>query len=57
MQADQQNKKIARENFNFSDLGFLQYASYEPILHQPKEETEESLSNFVLILIIIIYFV
>jgi hypothetical protein len=42
MQADQQNKKIARENFNFSDLGFLQYASYEPILHQPKEETEES---------------
>ena len=42
LQNDKLNKKIARENFNFSDISFLHFASYEPLLHQTKEEPEES---------------
>jgi hypothetical protein len=46
LQNDKLNKKIARENFNFSDLSFLHFASYEPLLHQNKEEPEESKAFF-----------
>ena len=42
LQNDKLSKKIARENFNFSEISYLQYASYEPLLHQTKEEPEES---------------
>lgn len=41
LQADQMNKKIARENFFFTNLAYLQLASYEPFLHQSKEEQDE----------------
>lgn len=41
LEADQLNKRIARENFNFTNLGYLQYASFEPFLYQSKEEPEE----------------
>jgi hypothetical protein len=40
LQADQLNKKKARENFCFSNLSYLQHAAYEPLLHQQKEEEE-----------------
>jgi protein unc-80 len=41
MQADQLNKKIERENFKFTNINYLQHASYEPFLHQSKEEQED----------------
>ena len=41
LEADQLSKKTARENFNFTNLNYLHYASFEPFLFQSKEETEE----------------
>lgn len=49
LEADQLNKKIARENYFFTNLGYLQYASFEPFLFQSKEEPEEgTYSNLTL---------
>jgi len=35
------NKKIAREKFFLTNLNYLQSASYEPLMHQTKDEPEE----------------
>ncbi len=40
MQADDLNRKKAREKFKFTDIAYLQSASFEPFLHQPKEDEE-----------------
>lgn len=46
IQADEMNKKVAREKFYFTNLNYLQSASYEPLMHQTKEDTDEGkLSN------------
>ena len=41
LEADKMNKRMAREMYNFSDLNYLQHASFEPLMHQSKEEAEE----------------
>ncbi len=41
LQADEVNRKKAREKFKITDIAYLQSASYEPFLHQTKEEPEE----------------
>jgi hypothetical protein len=43
LEADQLNKKAAREKFNFTNLNYLHYASFEPFLFQSKEEPEEGI--------------
>ena len=43
LQVDQINRKKARESFCFTNLNYLQHASYEPLMHQPKEEPEEGI--------------
>lgn len=35
------SKRVARENFIMSSVSMLQAASFEPLLHQSKEEEEE----------------
>lgn len=47
LEADQQNKKIARENYFFTNLNYLQHASFEPFLFQSKEEPEEGMCLLV----------
>ena len=45
MQADDLNRKKAREKFKFTDIAYLQSASFEPFLHQPKEDEEGKNEN------------
>lgn len=40
-QADIISRKTARESFKFTNLGYLQHAAYEPLMHQPKEENDD----------------
>ncbi len=40
LQTEEQSKRIARENFTLTNLPFLQCASFEPLLHQNREEDE-----------------
>lgn len=47
IQAEELNKKSAREKFFFTNLNYLQCASYEPLMHQTKEEQEEGIINNV----------
>jgi len=49
MKSDHLNKRLARENFNFTDLPYLQLASVESFMHQAKEETDESKQIFILL--------
>jgi hypothetical protein len=41
------NKKTAREKFFFTNLNYLQSASFEPLMHQIKDETEEGDIKFL----------
>ncbi len=43
LEADELNKKIAREKFLLTSFNYLQSASYEPLMHQTKDEPEEGL--------------
>ena len=38
---EENNKRVARENFIMSSVSMLQAASFEPLLHQSREEDEE----------------
>lgn len=40
--AEETSKRVARENFTMSTVPMLQAASFEPLLHQPRDEEEES---------------
>ena len=40
------SKRVARENFTMSTVSMLQAASFEPILHQSRDEDEEGLMRF-----------
>ena len=35
------SKQVARENFSISSVGMLQSASFEPLLHQSREDEDE----------------
>lgn len=35
------SKQVARENFDISSVAMLQSASFEPLLHQSKEDEDE----------------
>ncbi len=37
------SKRVARENFTMSTVSMLQAASFEPLLHQSRDEEEEGL--------------
>ncbi len=37
------SKRVARENFTMSTVSMLQAASFEPLLHQSRDEDEEGL--------------
>jgi hypothetical protein len=39
--AEETSKRVARENFAMSTVPMLQSASFEPLLHQPRDEEEE----------------
>jgi hypothetical protein len=39
--AEETSKRVARENFTMSTVPMLQSASFEPLLHQPRDEEEE----------------
>jgi len=39
--AEETSKRVARENFTLSTVPMLQSASFEPLLHQPRDEEEE----------------
>lgn len=39
--AEETSKRVARENFTISNVQMLQMASFEPLLHQPRDEEEE----------------
>ena len=39
--AEETSKRVARENFAMSTVPMLQSASFEPLLHQTREEEEE----------------
>jgi hypothetical protein len=41
LMAEETSKRAARENFTMSTVPMLQLASFEPLLHQPREEEEE----------------
>ena len=47
--AEETSKRVARENFAISTVPMLQSASFEPLLHQPRDEEEESMKIFFLI--------
>lgn len=40
------SKQVARENFAMSTVSMLQAASFEPLLHQSRDEEEEGLIEF-----------
>jgi hypothetical protein len=44
--AEETSKRVARENFAISTVPMLQSASFEPLLHQPRDEEEESMKIF-----------
>ncbi len=46
MKSEHLNKRLARENCNFTDLPYLQLASVESFMHQTKEESDESKLSF-----------
>ncbi|UJR28934.1 hypothetical protein I4U23_010152 [Adineta vaga] len=41
LMAEETSKRVARENFTMSTVPMLQSASFEPLLHQPRDEEEE----------------
>lgn len=41
--AEETSKRVARENFAISTVPMLQSASFEPLLHQPRDEEEEGM--------------
>ncbi|CAF4726018.1 unnamed protein product, partial [Rotaria socialis] len=41
LMAEETSKRVARENFAMSTVSMLQSASFEPLLHQPRDEEEE----------------
>lgn len=41
LMAEETSKRVARENFTISNVQMLQMASFEPLLHQPRDEEEE----------------
>ncbi|CAF3737280.1 unnamed protein product, partial [Adineta steineri] len=41
LMAEETSKRVARENFAMSTVPILQSASFEPLLHQPRDEEEE----------------
>ncbi|CAF0895311.1 unnamed protein product [Rotaria sp. Silwood1] len=41
LMAEETSKRVARENFAMSTVPMLQSASFEPLLHQPRDEEEE----------------
>jgi hypothetical protein len=47
--AEETSKRVARENFAMSTVPMLQSASFEPLLHQPRDEEEEGRRRFSLI--------
>jgi hypothetical protein len=40
------SKRVARENFAMSTVSMLQAASFEPLLHQSRDDEEEGLMKF-----------
>jgi hypothetical protein len=44
--AEETSKRVARENFAMSTVPMLQSASFEPLLHQPRDEEEEGMREF-----------
>jgi hypothetical protein len=40
------SKQVARENFAISTVPMLEAASFEPLLHQSRDEEEEGLVGF-----------
>ena len=44
--AEETSKRVARENFTISNVQMLQLASFEPLLHQPRDEEEEGKADF-----------
>ncbi|CAF0992403.1 unnamed protein product [Rotaria sordida] len=45
LMAEETSKRVARENFAMSTVPMLQSASFEPLLHQPRDEEEEGHSD------------
>ena len=41
LMAEETSKRVARENFAISTVPMLQLASFEPLLHQPRDDEEE----------------
>jgi len=54
--AEETSKRVARENFAMSTVPMLQSASFEPLLHQPRDEEEEGMREFSFINKRIFYF-
>ena len=48
--AEETSKRVARENFAMSTVPMLQSASFEPLLHQPRDEEEEGMILFLCLL-------
>ncbi len=38
---EETSKRVVRENFTMTSVPMLQSASFEPLLHQPRDEEEE----------------
>jgi hypothetical protein len=47
--AEETSKRVARENFAMATVPILQSASFEPLLHQPRDEEEEGIKEFLFI--------
>jgi hypothetical protein len=43
---EESSKQVARENFSMSTVSMLQAASFEPLLHQLRDEEEEGWIEF-----------
>ena len=42
------SKQVARENFALSTVPMLQAASFEPLLHQLRDDEEEGMTEFAI---------
>ena len=45
--AEETSKRVARENFALSTVPMLQSASFEPLLHQSRDEEEEGKDELI----------
>lgn len=45
--AEETSKRVARENFGMSTVPMLQSASFEPLLHQSRDEEEEGKDKLI----------